>query len=352
MQSSKILLKDGQTVDLVDSRIDNGYIETWNGKYTKPSTGIPKGDLDSSVQNSLDKADSALQSHQDISGKADKANITGATKTKITYNSQGIVTAGSDLTASDIPSLAASKITSGTFGTDRIADDAITASKVKANETLPVNISGRAGSATVADSAKSAYSARTVDATVDNSITSTGTNGSLEILNGALTSSGGGGGSCSIDGDGISFTKGVGGSSMTADGITTVGTGTFTGGVEAKGRSIDGSAKIISNASITWASNTTNLVVNRAAASTTTIDLKNLLSGVVYWLHVPRDNIIALWNSSAISTFYCYDSSLTMKYTSDTYNIRSHIRGGDRDHGGFSSAIVRSGNNFYVMMDY
>lgn len=32
MQSSKILLKDGQTVDLVDNRIDDGDIETWNNK--------------------------------------------------------------------------------------------------------------------------------------------------------------------------------------------------------------------------------------------------------------------------------------------------------------------------------
>lgn len=331
-----------------DSHIANA--STWNAKYTKPSTGIPKGDLDSSVQNSLDKADTALQSHQDISGKADKSNITGATKCKITYNSQGIVTAGADLSASDIPNLAASKITSGTFGTDRIADDAITAAKVKGNETLPVNISGRAGYATDADSANFAYSAKSVNATVDNSITSTGTNGSMTILNGALSSSGGDGGSCSIDGDGISFTKGTGGSSITADGISTVGTGTFTGGVEAKGRPIDGSATFVNRASIYWSPSTTNLVVNRAAASTTTIDLKDLLSGVVYWLHVPRDNIIALWNSSAISTFYCYDEAFTTKTTTDSYNIRSHIRGSS--HGGFSCAIVRSNYNFYVMMDY
>ena len=38
----------------------------------------------------------------------------------------------------------ASWINSGTFGTDRIADDAITAAKVKDNETLPVNIRGSA----------------------------------------------------------------------------------------------------------------------------------------------------------------------------------------------------------------
>ncbi len=54
---------------------DAGY-----GTYTKPSTGIPKSDLASGVQASLGKADTALQKHQDISGKQDKltagANIT------------------------------------------------------------------------------------------------------------------------------------------------------------------------------------------------------------------------------------------------------------------------------------
>lgn len=49
----------------------------WNAKgtYSKPSGGIPKTDLASAVQTSLGKADTALQEHQDISGKADKAQI-------------------------------------------------------------------------------------------------------------------------------------------------------------------------------------------------------------------------------------------------------------------------------------
>lgn len=43
----------------------------WNSKYDKPSNGIPKSDLSASVQESLDKADSAIQ---DVSDKEDKSN--------------------------------------------------------------------------------------------------------------------------------------------------------------------------------------------------------------------------------------------------------------------------------------
>ena len=48
--------------------------QTWNNKYDKPNNGIPKTDLASDVQTSLGKADTAIQSHQDISGKEDETN--------------------------------------------------------------------------------------------------------------------------------------------------------------------------------------------------------------------------------------------------------------------------------------
>ena len=45
--------------------------------------------------------------------------ITGATKTKITYDAKGLVTTGADLVAGDIPNLSAEKITSGTIPVTR-----------------------------------------------------------------------------------------------------------------------------------------------------------------------------------------------------------------------------------------
>jgi hypothetical protein len=57
-------------------------------------------------------------------------STTAGTYTKITVDSQGHVTTGASLSASDIPSLDASKITTGTFATAMLADDSVTAAKI------------------------------------------------------------------------------------------------------------------------------------------------------------------------------------------------------------------------------
>ena len=73
--------------DLVDdTNSGNKFVttsekQTWNGKYDKPSTGIPKTDLASAVQTSLNKADTALQEHQDISGKLDTSKVKNSNST-------------------------------------------------------------------------------------------------------------------------------------------------------------------------------------------------------------------------------------------------------------------------------
>ena len=71
------------------------------GTYSKPQSGIPKTDLSSDIITSLDKADTALQSHQDISGKADKTYVDTALDTKANVNDlSSVATSGSynDLT--------------------------------------------------------------------------------------------------------------------------------------------------------------------------------------------------------------------------------------------------------------
>ena len=54
------------------------------GDYSKPQGGIPKSDLNSDVQDSLNKADSALQEHQSLSGYATEMYVDNAIKQAIT----------------------------------------------------------------------------------------------------------------------------------------------------------------------------------------------------------------------------------------------------------------------------
>ena len=65
--------------DIKIKLVDKGYATTSqvNAKYTKPESGIPKSDLATSVQTSLDKADSALQSAPvtSVNGKTDAVQL-------------------------------------------------------------------------------------------------------------------------------------------------------------------------------------------------------------------------------------------------------------------------------------
>ena len=67
-------LQEHQDISELTNHVANGGVHVtnddktaWNAKYDKPTSGIPKTDLASSVQTSLGKADTALQEHQDIS---------------------------------------------------------------------------------------------------------------------------------------------------------------------------------------------------------------------------------------------------------------------------------------------
>ena len=58
------------------------------------------------------------------------SGVTAGTYPKVTVSAQGIVTSGTTLSAGDIPDLAATKITTGQFGTNFVANDAITMDKL------------------------------------------------------------------------------------------------------------------------------------------------------------------------------------------------------------------------------
>lgn len=63
-----LAFKDNVSDSDISGTISDNHIasaSTWNGKYAKPSGGIPKTDFASAVQTSLGKADSALQSESD-----------------------------------------------------------------------------------------------------------------------------------------------------------------------------------------------------------------------------------------------------------------------------------------------
>jgi len=84
-------------------------------------------------------------------------SITGATKTKITYDQKGLITAGADLQTSDIPSLDWSKIGSGkptTLSGYGISDAATAAQGAKADAALPATSFNPSAFATAAQGAK------------------------------------------------------------------------------------------------------------------------------------------------------------------------------------------------------
>lgn len=91
-------LQEHQDISDLVSHTQNGNIHVtseqktaWNAKYDKPAEGIPKSDLASVVQTSLGKADTALQEHQDISALTNHVannDIHVTTNDKTAWNSK------------------------------------------------------------------------------------------------------------------------------------------------------------------------------------------------------------------------------------------------------------------------
>lgn len=114
--------------DLVDVYTAGNGIDITNNVVKVDLTGYTKG-----TATALAATDTLNQALGKLEAKADEkvvanAAITGAQKCKITYDSKGLVTAGADLEASDIPNLASSKIAAMTGYEKASAEAAISAS--------------------------------------------------------------------------------------------------------------------------------------------------------------------------------------------------------------------------------
>lgn len=74
LEKADTALQQHQDISALTAHVANSSIHVtpeqktaWSAKYDKPASGIPKSDFASAVQASLNKADTALQEHQDIS---------------------------------------------------------------------------------------------------------------------------------------------------------------------------------------------------------------------------------------------------------------------------------------------
>lgn len=88
---------EGDNLDDVLDEIDEKVSQAGTGNYTKPSTGIPKSDMESAVQTSLGKADSAVQDIQINGGLIlpkvhNNVDIFVPTKTSQLQNDSGFIT--------------------------------------------------------------------------------------------------------------------------------------------------------------------------------------------------------------------------------------------------------------------
>lgn len=124
------------------------------GTYSKPSDGIPKTDLASDVQTSLGKADTALQSHQDISGKADKSSVLSLTLAAASWSNETppvqtltangvtadnniLIGVGSSVTSAQYDAACAAKLVCTAQGANSVT---ITCYGEKPSESIPITL--------------------------------------------------------------------------------------------------------------------------------------------------------------------------------------------------------------------
>ena len=128
------LRMDSNTIEVDNdvSATTTHHVVTYNAKgLVTGGRVLASGDLPAATSSAKGAVIPGTGLAVDGSGNLNHSNTVAAgTYTKVTVDAQGHVSAGTSLVASDVPDLAASKITSGTIPADRIASDAVTAAKL------------------------------------------------------------------------------------------------------------------------------------------------------------------------------------------------------------------------------
>ncbi len=134
----------GKTGQILGKKSDKTGDYGWFDNSAKPKWGDIGGNINNQtdLKNALDAKQNVIDDLDTIRSGATSGStalqpnspITGATKCKITYDSNGLVTAGSDLEANDIPSLTISKISDITATASELnVLDGVTASTTELN---------------------------------------------------------------------------------------------------------------------------------------------------------------------------------------------------------------------------
>ena len=100
----------GQVTAITEVTITQPTVNNSTITIQKNSTDVDSFTLNQSTDKTINIT--VPTTAADVNAVAANATITGATKCKITYDSKGLVTAGADLVASDIPDLSATYLTS------------------------------------------------------------------------------------------------------------------------------------------------------------------------------------------------------------------------------------------------
>lgn len=166
---------DLQDTPAIPSAVTESTVSGWGftknaGTYSKPSTGIPKSDLASSVQTSLGKADTALQSYTEQY----KGTITG-----VSANGTSIATSGTaNIPAASTSKYGVTKLNSSTSSTS--TTEAATPSAVKSAYDLANSYKGTVTSVKV-DNVSKSQSSGVVDLGYINKQLSTSTSSSMTL---------------------------------------------------------------------------------------------------------------------------------------------------------------------------